>query len=355
MSVDQTKDGRFFVRYKKGRNPDDPTRTIEYFGRGPDAEKAARKRDAELKDRRRGCRGVGAGVSFAKLSESYLQAKVGSMSASDMNNLIIKLKNVILPHLGDKSAMSLDHRALDTFVAHRAKTVKKTTIHRDLSYIRAILNWSVERKFIVANPMDGYKLPTRDDSIILPPTEREFSKILKHAAPHLVRAMLISYHTGLRPGVEELFRLTWSAVDLDEKTIEVVSADKGGMPLRLVPLNDDLAPRMKKWHLEDKGKGYLVHYKGRMVKSIKTAWRAAKRRAEITRPIRPYAIRHMAISNMLGRGADLRTVAEIVGHSSPEMTLKVYAHSTIQQKRAAVEKLQSGVTYTSYTTEKNNQ
>lgn len=54
MFVEQLKDGRWRVRYKKGRNQNDPNRPKEYFGRDPEAEKQARKRDAELKDRRIG-------------------------------------------------------------------------------------------------------------------------------------------------------------------------------------------------------------------------------------------------------------------------------------------------------------
>ncbi len=341
MSVDQRKDGRWRVRYRKGRNPDDPDRTEEYFGRGEEGRKKALKRDKELKDRRKGPRASAGGITFAELTTAYLEAKLHSMSKSGMDNVIIKLKNVILPHLGNQTAIEVSHTILDKYVSARAQKVKKTTIHRELSDIRAILNWGVKRRLITHSPMIGYDLPSRDDSIILPPTEREFNRIMQHASPHLLRAMLLSYHTGLRPGREELLTLTWAAVDLEEKTIEVISAKKGGLPLRLVPLNDTLAPLMQKWYEEDEKTGYIVHYKGRPISSIKTAWGAAKRRAGITRPIRPYAIRHMAISNMLEAGADLRTVSEIVGHASPEMTLRVYAHSSVAQKRAAVAKLHS--------------
>lgn len=49
MAVEKMPDGRWRVRYRKGYNPDGPERTKEYFGRGPEAEREATRRDAELK------------------------------------------------------------------------------------------------------------------------------------------------------------------------------------------------------------------------------------------------------------------------------------------------------------------
>jgi len=53
------------------------------------------------------------------------------------------------------------------------RNIKRSTIHRELSDIRAILRWSVKRRFLSANPMEGFVFPTRDDAIIQPPTGAE--------------------------------------------------------------------------------------------------------------------------------------------------------------------------------------
>lgn len=50
---------------------------------------------------------------------------------------------------------------------------------------------------------------------------------------------------------------------------------------------------------------------------------------------RRYSARHTAISWLLANGVDLVTVAEIVGHSDPSLTLRVYAHSVEERKLAA--------------------
>ncbi len=48
MSVHQLEDGRWFVKYSKGTNKNEPNRTREYFGRGKESERLARVRNSQL-------------------------------------------------------------------------------------------------------------------------------------------------------------------------------------------------------------------------------------------------------------------------------------------------------------------
>ena len=73
--------------------------------------------------------------------------------------------------------------------------------------------------------------------------------------------------------------------------------------------------------------------------SIKTAWRNTLRRAGITRRIRPYDLRHTFATEAIAAGADIGTVARLLGHSSPTMILQHYQFVMDKQKRAAVEAL----------------
>ena len=56
------------------------------------------------------------------------------------------------------------------------------------------------------------------------------------------------------------------------------------------------------------------------------------------RPVRMHDFRHGVISVLLGLGVPPRTVMEIAGHSGLEMTMNVYAHVTLDDKRAALER-----------------
>ena len=338
MSVHQLKDGRWQVQHSKGKDPDRPNATKKYFGRGPSGEQAAIAFNSSLG---LGTRTQRKSPQFVELANEYIGAKEHTLARSTYDDLLCRLPGTILPVIGRLQAHEITAPVLDRYVSTRAQTVKRTTIHRELSIIRAVLRWAMKRRLISSYPAEYFAFPRRDDARLQPPTKAEFEAILACASPHLQRAMLIAYHTGLRPGRQELLRLTWDSVDFGGKTLMVLSADKGGLPLRMVPLNATILEHLARWHAEDEKTSvrHLVHYKGKSIKQLQHPWEAAKKRAGITRRIRPYDIRHRCISDMLEAGADLRSVSEIVGHASPDMTMRVYQHLSSAQKRAAVDSL----------------
>jgi len=225
-------------------------------------------------------------------------------------------------------AHNLTPETLDIYVAKRLKTVKRTTAHREVADVRAIIRWAVKRKLIASNPMENYDMPRLDNARIMPPTAAEISAIIKHAVPHVQRAIQISYYTGLRPGREELLSLRWDAVDFIGKKIMVTSAEKGGIPTREIPMVETFHKLLEIWFEEDAKTGtkYLVTYQGEKVESIKTGWGNAKKRARVTRRLRMYDIRHAFATVLLENGGDLKTVSELLGHKSPAVTMKYYQH-----------------------------
>ena len=84
---------------------------------------------------------------------------------------------------------------------------------------------------------------------------------------------------------------------------------------------------------------YVIHYKEKPVKSIKTAWRKTLERAGIARRIRPYDLRHAFATELIAAGADIGTVAKLMGHSSPTMILTHYQFVMDKQKKEAIEML----------------
>ncbi len=359
MSYGQRKDGRWYVKYRlNGKYK------WEYFGHGLSGERLATDRNDELKEK---------GIinqytkreptieapTFFELATEYLKIKASTeMTRSSIDALKYKLKSIMLPELGHIDANRLTHTRLDQYVSKRLDTpIKKrmgtktkptykevrnqdgtlkftsrSTVHRELTDIQAILNWGVKQKYLLTNPVHGHHKPKRDDAIIKPPTHQETKRIIKHAAPHLVRALYISYFTGLRPGATELFRLTFDDVDFQEDTIFIISAKKKGPPFRVVPLHPNLHKKLQAWKIEDsditeKTCREIIHFKGQPIKSIKKAFSGAKRRAGISRRLRMYDFRHAAITMMLSAGGDLKSVSEIAGHSRTDTTTKIYQHT----------------------------
>ncbi|MCP4568369.1 MAG: site-specific integrase [FCB group bacterium] len=365
MSYHKLNDGRWYVQYT------DPSkksgRARRYCGRGPAGEKKAVTENDRLNPgpyRKKQARA--AGPTFAEIADAYFKAKIGTIENSSYNCLYYKLTGVILPLVGHVPAQRLTPSRMDQYVAKRLKaartvttgaktgkqkkkpllddtgkpkTIKRSTVHREISDIVAILNWSVSRQYIKVNPLAGYKKPKRDDEIISPPTLSETRAIMSHAAEHLKRAISLSYYTGLRPGAVELLSLKWTDVDFDSCAIVIRSAKKNGLRSRTVPLKPAFIKTLKKWKAWDRDNLYIIRYHGKPISSIKKAFAAAKHRAGITRRIRPYDLRHAFATGLLSAGSDLKSTSEMLGHSRPDTTVRIYQHTNLAQHRRTIENL----------------
>ena len=355
MSVHQLKDGRWVCHHRNPRPP--PRYKREYFGRGMAAEASARARDDEVKQMAREKAGLDSdGKTFAHIAQAYLEAKLSDMQETTFDRVSIKLNAIILPRLGRIEHYRLTSERIDAYVNNRLTKgtlrkyksgrtrripITRTTVHGEVAYIQAILNWAVDRKIIRYNPLAGYKKPRRDDAIIQPVTAAETSAILHHTSPHVARAIALSYYTGLRPGRKELLRLQWSAIDWDQKTIHIVSARKGGLRTRVVPIHPGLHDTLRGWYEADgrKDGGYIITYLGDPIDKLNKAFTAAKRKAGITRKLPPYAFRHTFATNALAGGADLKSTSEILGHTRQDTTTAIYQHTNLALHRDAVSRI----------------
>jgi integrase len=169
----------------------------------------------------------------------------------------------------------------------------------------------------------------------------EFMGIHAKAPDHLSWAVEVAYYTVARPGPVELFSLQWRDVDWKKKRIRIRSAKTGGW--RWQYPDKKFMARLREKYAGDR-KNYpecpwIIHFNGSAVKSIKKAWIQAKEDAGITRKIRFYDIRHYYITYALAGGADIMELAERVGHTTPEMIIKVYAHLAKDLRRNKAHKL----------------
>jgi integrase len=335
LAVTQKPDGRWAVYYRDGKKV-----KWEYFGRGAEGEAAAYKRNGELGLGRRARRRKPSGPMIAHLAKAYFDSKT-DINPNSKKMLKIRLEANLLPHFGHIRATNLTDKDVDRYVKKRRAAVKDSTINRELTDLKAILNWSTRRKppLLQRNPIRTYQKPPSDDEIILPPTRDELQRILAAAKPHLLRALLLSYYLGLRPGAVELLTLHWWHVNWDTNKILVIGAAKGlkkQARQRMVPIHPALCEQLKIWEKEDKPSWPIVHYRGRPIKKLQTTWEQCRRDAKLTRRIRLYDLRHAHVTRALEAGADIGAISINVG-SRPETLRKHYQHVTERLQGAAID------------------
>lgn len=278
------------------------------------------------------------GDTIREIISIYIQTK--NFTGINLKNTLYHLQTV-LKTFGGIRASVLDRPLLLKFIAEQRQSgVALSTANRRISILRAALSWAADCGLITTNPIAGVRLPAGEPERIPPPTQEETRAIMQAASPHLKRAIILSVSLGLRVGPSELLDLQWTDVWLESGIIRIRSAKKNrSKPYRDIPIRESLLLLLSSWQTEDKAAGltHLITYQGSPVKAIKSAWKAALRRAGITRRIRPYDLRHAFASFSLAAGADLKTVADIMGHSDATMVLRHYQHVADAQKKSVVE------------------
>ncbi|MBN1586333.1 MAG: tyrosine recombinase XerC [Candidatus Omnitrophica bacterium] len=241
----------------------------------------------------------------------------------------------------------LDGLVLRRYVVHlQGKGYAKTTIARRVSSLRSFLKFLHREGHIKNNlaplimaPKLGRRLPKFLE-------ENEVAQLLEAPADDWLalrdRAMLeLLYSTGIR--VSELVSL--NAPDLDELGGSVRVLGKGRKE-RLVPVGEHALQAIEKYlKLRDKQKFsqrsfalFLNRYGKRLsTMGVRRVLRKLMRRAGLTRPASPHTLRHSCATHMLNRGADLRSVQELLGHASLGST-QIYTHVSTRHVQQAYEK-----------------
>lgn len=164
----------------------------------------------------------------------------------------------------------------------------------------------------------------------------EAERLLEASSTHLRPIIEFALLTGARAA--NILGLDWSQVDLPNRriTFKIKSKKQGGKN-HVLPVTDDLARLLGT--LGPKEKGPVFTYDGAPVRSVKTAFTAACRRAEI-KDFRFHDLRHTAGSWMVQSGIPLEIVKEVLGHEVIQTTMR-YAHHDTEAKDRALATLAS--------------
>ena len=173
--------------------------------------------------------------------------------------------------------------------------------------------------------------------------------------------MLISLYTGIRIG--ELLSLKWSDVDLknkilsvnktseqiieNHKCIVIESTPKTETSEREIPLSKQTIVIFKELKKLSKTH-YVVESKNHKQMQIRSYQRAFSNLL-IKLNIKHYgfhSLRHTFATRLLENGVDIKTISELLGHSSPTITLNKYVHTNLENKKKAVEKLTKKISQT---------
>jgi integrase len=220
---------------------------------------------------------------------------------------------------------------------HAAKTLTDTTVNRDLECLRHILFWAVDEGLLLTNPLSRMRLERerKRKRPVLAVTEEDL--LLATAAPHLRSLIIAAVDAGMRRG--ELLTERWEDVDFARRLLFTTHSKTPEGESREIPLTSRLFNLL--WDLRE-DEGLIFTFKGKPIRSVKTAWKAALRRADI-RHYRFHDLRHCFNSRLLDAGVLREIRMSLMGHSLGDDPQATYSHVELPAKREAIAKLESWI------------
>lgn len=268
-------------------------------------------------------------MKFAELATRF----TGSGAAKPWH--VERLK-IVLPYFAGMEIGHIGKGVVQRYRAHRhsQRKLTETTINRDLECLRRILYWAVDEGYLPANPLARLKLekPRRKKRPVM--SLREEEKLLAKSAPHLRKINIIAADTGMRKG--EILNQEGKDIDLERRVIVVTRSKTAGGECREIPMTQRVFKLLSEEPLPE---GLIFTYEGKPIHRIKTAWKAAVRRAGI-RPFRFKDLRATFNSRLIEVGVIKDVRKELMGHSRNEDTNDLYSHIELPLLRAAIQSLE---------------
>jgi integrase/recombinase XerC len=230
--------------------------------------------------------------------------------------------------------------AVRGWLGREAATNGPASLARKLSTVRSFYRFLVKERLATSNParaVQAPRLPRRLPEVL---PEADVAALLESPAgdgPLALRdrAFLeLLYSSGLR--VSELTGLDLDELDLEEGLVRVLG--KGGKE-RVVPVGGPARDALRRWIAEGRpallagpdgprAHGALfVNYRGGRLSPRSVARRLDRSvtAAGLPRHLHPHVLRHCFATHLLGNGADLRGIQELLGHASLSTTQR-YTH-----------------------------
>ena len=218
--------------------------------------------------------------------------------------------------------------------------LKATTVHQELRVLRRMLNVAVRRRLLTSNPCAMVEFPVALKGMFRPHyvTWTEQQQIENNAMPHLRNAIRIIAETGLRVK-KELLPMKKNQIDFLNEVLWIPDS-KTPNGVAEIPLTK-LALEAFQNQVAISGNGEFLFpsdlNQAGHLKSLRTAWRKALKRAEVSY-FRLYDLRSTYATRLSAGGVADEWVIQMLRQGDSQV-FKKYSQMKLQMRREALDKI----------------
>ena len=294
-------------------------------------------------------------MTVKQLAAEWLYVTRNRIKESTAANYRMKLDKHILPAFGEKNIAMLAAKDIYAFIENKLKSGLSSRYVTDIIVLLKSIYRYACREYAVLSVLDGIVLPKKKRTEVKVLTKQQqsiLSNYLNCNRSTTALGVALSLYTGVRIG--ELCALQWQDIDLLNRTLTVrktiqriqtfggknkteliITEPKSANSLRTIPIPDCIIPMLKQF--ADKSSAYVLSGTCKPVepRTMQNRFKRILDNADLP-SINYHSLRHAFATGALELGFDIKTLSEILGHSSVEVTLNRYIHSSMDRKRACM-------------------
>lgn len=224
----------------------------------------------------------------------------------------------------------------------RTRQFKPRSLARKLSSIRSFFRFLQREGLIKENPAVLLVTPKLDKTLPKFLSEEEMTKLIeaprldKNAGQRDKAIFETLYSSGLR--VSELVGLNIEHIDFIGNVVKVMGK---GKKERIVPIGDQALKEIRAYlaSRNSNERAVFLNKNGKRLtdRSIRNIVNKHILNTSVTMKVSPHVVRHSFATHLLNRGADLRSVQELLGHVNLSTT-QIYTHVTTDRLKAIYDK-----------------
>ncbi len=299
-------------------------------------------------------------ILFEEIALDWLNHKKISIKQSTYFKYLCSINKYILPELGNLSLNDIRNYDFNLFVEKlMQKKYSSKNIKNILYLLKSILHY-IEEKYNYIFKIRNLIIPKENRKLLEILSNKEKNKLENYCINENTLKSLgivVCLNTGLRIG--EICALKWKNIDLnkqilhitctmqriynvqEKKTIISIDSPKTKTSLRDIPISSKmyniLIKLKKKYNDED---FFLTGKTDKFIepRNYQNTFKKILKKCKI-KSYNFHILRHTFATNCVGIGMDIKSLSNILGHASVNITLNQYVHSSYKTQKKFLEKL----------------
>jgi site-specific recombinase XerD len=276
-------------------------------------------------------------IIFSVLAQDAIQYSKGNKMSYRQD---VYRMSKLLSWIGNRVADSITPQEIEYWLTEQAdkNKWKPATVNRFKALLSLTFRLGMQNGKAAANPARLVRR-RREDNARIRFLSRDEGKLLRFAIEAKFPQHIVEFDVALNTGMrrKEQYSLTWECVDFERKLITVAQSKNGEM--RHVPMNKTVADALQNLYATSSRRGriFLSSRSGDPLLGPRHWFEPVVVDAKLQN-FTWHCLRHTFASRLVMAGVDLRTVQQLMGHKTLQMTVR-YAHLAPEHQLAAVERL----------------